>query len=142
MKKKKGFTLIELLAVIAIMAILVIIAVPTVLELFKEAKINTFKTQAQQIFKAAEQQYMSDSITGTAPTGYCQDGDETTGTLDLSGSSLVQYEIVFQGDTIIDFSIKDGNYSLEITSPTGVTIDEIKNATLDPSSELTIGCGD
>ena len=51
---KKGFTLVELLAVIAILAILVIMAVPNVLSLFTGAKVSTFISQAESLYKAAE----------------------------------------------------------------------------------------
>lgn len=146
MKNKKGFTLIELLAVIAILAILVIIAIPTVLQLFQDAKANTFRTQAQQIFKAAEQQYMNDSISEEeAPTSYCQDGNQEVGILDLSGSSAVEYKIEFSGNAISAFTVKDGNYALELDSETGFTIDAIKNAELlidEEYSAITITCGD
>lgn len=143
MKNKKGFTLIELLAVIAILAILVIIAVPTVLQLFQDAKQNTFRTQAQQIFKAAEQQYMSDSISGTAPTAYCV--DEATGTtgespLDLSGSTALYYEIVFTNDVISSFAIKDATYGISITS--SPTIDVLSSTTLDDATDVTVSCAD
>ncbi len=140
MKNKKGFTLIELLAVIAILAILVIIAVPTVLQLFQDAKQNTFRTQAQSIFKTAQQQYMSDSIGGSTPTGYCQDGDETSGILDTSGNQTLNYEIVFTYDAISAFSITDGTYSITLTIDSGYEIDAISSIAL--GSDITISCED
>lgn len=130
MKNKKGFTLIELLAVIAILAILVVIAVPTVLQLFKEAKENTFRTQAQQIFKAAEQQHMSDNINGTAPGIYCVDSAAgTTGEtpLNLSGNKNLYYSISFSNDAITSFTIYDNTYGITLTT---FTIDAIKEAEL------------
>ena len=47
--KKNGFTLVELLAVIAILAILVIVAMPNILGMFNEAKVNTFIVDVQMI---------------------------------------------------------------------------------------------
>ncbi|MEG1143261.1 MAG: type II secretion system protein, partial [Bacilli bacterium] len=62
MKNKKGFTLIELLAVIAILAILVVIAVPSVLKLFNKGKESAFDTQAKNVFKIAQTQFVSDQL--------------------------------------------------------------------------------
>ena len=67
---KKGFTLIELLAVIIILAILMIIAVPNILTTLQTAREQAFKTQAQSIWKAAEQQFIIDSMTGSGFTCY------------------------------------------------------------------------
>ena len=64
--KKKGFTLVELLAVIAILAILVIIALPNVMGMFNNAKKSSFETEVKEILKGAQQQWMMDSVSGTA----------------------------------------------------------------------------
>ena len=68
--KKKGFTLVELLAVIAILAILVIIALPNVMGMFNQAKQNSFTTEIKEIFKQAEQQWISDSMMNTTSIDY------------------------------------------------------------------------
>lgn len=126
--KKNGFTLIELLAVIAILAILVVIAVPTVLQLFQDAKKNTFVTQAQEIYKAAEQQYISDQIGGTTVTSYCYDGTAHTTLLDLSGSQSITYEIIFTSDAISSFSIADDTWGVVLASTPA--IDDIPDETV------------
>ncbi len=139
--KKTGFTLIELLAVIAILAILVVIAVPTVLQLFQDAKKNTFVTQAQEIFKAAEQQYISDQIGGTTVASYCFDGAAGANTLDLSGSQTVKYEITFTSDSIATFAVSDSAYGVNLAA--SPTIDGIGAATVVIGSfEGDIDCDD
>ena len=55
--KKKGFTLVELLAVIAIIAILVIVAMPNVLKIFRESRINVNLIVAENYAKAGESYY-------------------------------------------------------------------------------------
>lgn len=57
MKSKKGFTLVELLAVIAILAILVIIAMPNVLKLFRQSRVNANLIVAENYVNAGEQYY-------------------------------------------------------------------------------------
>ncbi len=68
---KKAFTLVELLAVIAILAILVIIAIPNIVKLFNNAKVSTFKTEVQSIFKQAEVDFMMDHFGDAGPRYYC-----------------------------------------------------------------------
>lgn len=58
----KGFTLVELLAVIAILAILVIVAMPNVLGMFNEAKLNTFVTEVQTIMSQAQTDFLTESF--------------------------------------------------------------------------------
>ena len=60
--KKNGFTLVELLAVIAILAILVIIALPNIMSMFGDARKNSFTTELKEIYKVAQQQWISDSL--------------------------------------------------------------------------------
>lgn len=86
--RKKGFTLIELLAVIIILAILMLIAVPAVLTTLNTAKKNAFKTQAQSIWKAAEQQYIIDSMGTGGQTCY-----DHTDQIFTSGASTLTFNV-------------------------------------------------
>ena len=100
MKNKKGFTLIELLAVIIILGILMIIAVPNILTTLSTAKQEAFLTQAQAIYKAAEQQYTIASMQGNNITCFSNNPAYTDATekekrqLDLSSiSASVSYRV-------------------------------------------------
>ena len=64
--KKKGFTLVELLAVIAILAILVIVAMPNVLGMFNDAKLNTFVTEVQKYMDSAKTAFMTEALSKPA----------------------------------------------------------------------------
>ena len=66
--KKKGFTLVELLAVIAILAILVIVAMPNVLGMFGEAKVNTFVTEVQKYMDTAKTAFVQVAISKPSQT--------------------------------------------------------------------------
>jgi prepilin-type N-terminal cleavage/methylation domain-containing protein len=117
--KKKGFTLIELLAVIAILAILVIVAVPNVLNMFQDAKKGTFVTQAQNIFKSAENAYLADQL-DSATTGartYCKGsaGSGSDTALDLSGNKSVYYKIVTDASGYVtSFVVTDTAMSISL----------------------------
>ena len=70
MKNKKGFTLIELLAVIAILAIILLIAVPQVLTVIGNSKVQSAKKSAQMAWTAADAYLANQTmVTGTVPTG-------------------------------------------------------------------------
>ncbi len=112
--KKKGFTLVELLAVIAILAILVIIALPNVMSLFNEAKENSFKNELKEIFKTAQEQWMTDSMVETQQISYGRYSPTlscVTKELQLSGRTQLLYGItVDKAGNVIDYVATDGTY--------------------------------
>ena len=147
MKNKYGFTLIELLAVIAILAILVIIALPNVINMYNNARKNSFLTEAKSVFKESANKYMSGSL-GEANSSthiYCRSNTDSLNPLDLSGRKINYYirtdrsgnanTVVVWDDTryVTKKGIKiegsDLDEALDIT-------DEIKNATCDTILEV------
>ena len=129
--KKKGFTLVELLAVIAILAILVIIALPNVMGMFNQAKKNSFTTELQDIYNAAVQQRIADSLGTTGQNVYARlgsdddDGGVTSKELDLSGRKSLRYAIVFNKAGAVTYYVAtDGSYIFGY-SGSGLEIDEI-----------------
>ena len=93
MKNKGGFTLVELLAVIAILAILVIIALPNVINMYNNARKNSFLTEAKSVFKESVNKYMSGSL-GEANSSthiYCRSNTDSLNPLDLSGRKINYY---------------------------------------------------
>ncbi len=111
MKNNKGFTLVELLAVIAILAILVIIALPNVMGMFNQAKKNSFTTELKNIYKVAQQQWMTDSMIDTGDQVYSRCDTCTTKSLQLSGRTELDYLIVLNksGD-VVEYYATDGTY--------------------------------
>lgn len=133
---KKGFTLIELLAVIAILAILMLLVTPQILTLFSEGKKNTFAIQVQNIYKAAEQKYMTESFKpGAGPTyTFCYAKDSAGLKLDISGSNAVYYKVVMDTNAkVTEIIVTDGTYGFKKTSASGIAINEISV----DASELT-----
>ena len=119
--KKKGFTLVELLAVIAILAILVIIALPNVMGMFNQAKENSFTTEVKEIFKQAEQQWISDSMMNTATITYYRVGGSSDAVSDstpsnakaikLTGRTQLDYYIIIdKAGKVTDYYATDGSY--------------------------------
>ena len=133
MKKnnKKGFTLVELIAVIAILSILLVMALPQVLELFNDSREGAFITQVQSIYRAAEEQYVSDQLSpnvGSTATRYCRDETNSNTEDDLTVSSdAVYYDIEFNSDgQVTKIIVSDGSkYSYTSTS-NPVKIGDIK----------------
>ncbi len=122
MKDKKGFTLVELLAVIAILAILVIIALPNVLKMFREAKVNTFTSEVQNIMRSAESKYVSLSI-GNKNTNCF---DSSTNALNLDGRSNILYVVKFNDKgKIIEVRARDEANELIANNSTGIEREDI-----------------
>lgn len=123
---KKGFTLIELLAVIIILSILMILAVPQILKSLEEIKKQSFITEVQQIYKAAQHQYTVNAMTGTSVT--CFNSVTSENKIQTSGEDLV-YKISIQPDgTITDIYVYSPTmryeYSKEISAVTDIVNDE------------------
>lgn len=136
MKNKKGFTLVELLAVIAILAILMLLVTPSVLKMLNQGKKNTFVTQVQSVWKAAETKYINDAISTANPGPYyfvgskIANSNDTTKAIDFSDTKLVvsdnntlAYYVTFKRNdgTIDKIIVTDGTYYY--VSDTNATID-------------------
>lgn len=136
---KKGFTLVELLAVIAILAILVIIALPNVLNLFNDAKKNSFQTEVQTIYNTAQQEfllgggkavkYYRNNATGKALENCSNKTDLDS--LSLKGTSAVNYyiEIDVNGN-ILKYLVADDAHAFTYTAGLpGLKVEDIGNST-------------
>jgi type IV pilus assembly protein PilA len=130
--KKKGFTLVELLAVIAILAILVIIALPNVMGMFNQAKLNSFTTELKDIYNAAVQKNIADSYQETKERVYARldssqdvNGSVTVKELDLSGRKTLRYCIIFnKAGKVTTYVATDGSYIYGYTGD-GLEIENI-----------------
>ena len=141
MKNKKGFTLVELLAVIAILAILVIIALPNVLELFETARKNSFRNEVNEVYKAAKQRYVIDSMSIPA-NGSRLYSDDTTATQYNSiniqgGGKEFHYCVIVDGQgNIVELKVSNGTYyytGTNVASNDAITDDTIKANSGDPN---------
>ena len=109
--KKQGFTLVELLAVIAILAILVIIALPNIMSMFGNARKNSFTTEIKEIYKVAQQQWISDSLFTTSDKEYSRCKSGCNNTLDLSGRQELEYYIkIDKSGKVTNYYATDGTY--------------------------------
>ncbi len=124
MKSKKGFTLVELLAVIAILAILVIIALPNILNLYRNARENTFVEETQNIIRTAQQQYIQDSMNNKSVTCY----DSKTNPLDLDSKSSLKYKVQLSDGKITSIEVLDNNYQVIGNNTSGISRDSIGNS--------------
>ena len=127
---KKGFTLIELLAVIIILAILMIIAVPNILSTLATARSSAFITQAESVYKAAEQQYIIDTMTGTASSCYDKNN------LNLGSiSSTISFTVQMSNNgTVSSITINDSGQQLKASGTT------MNNIALTTYANETLSC--
>ena len=143
---KKGFTLVELLAVIAILAILVIIALPNVLSMFNDAREKSFTTELKEVYKVAQQSWISDSLMTTGEKIYSKKKNESCpNPLDLSGRNNLEYFIrIAKSGAIQEFYASDGTFQY-VFEGDGLSITDIKDVTQianmsDSDPVLTIEC--
>lgn len=106
MKSKNGFTLVELLAVISILAILVLIAMPNILKLFNQARINTNLIVAENYVSAGEQYYAKQFGENDAFTGVTNISDK----LNMSGRRADEEKVFVNKDGDVAVYLKiDGD---------------------------------
>ena len=120
--KKRGFTLVELLAVIAILAILVIVAMPNVIDMFNQAKINTFVTEVQKIMDISISQFTQDALKNSGKTIYYSsvDSDKVdTNKLDLSGNNKEYFVEMDRNGDFKRVIVYDDNFCYDIYSENG-----------------------
>lgn len=134
-KNNKGFTLIELLAVIIILAVLMLIAVPGILNIMNKSKISAFRSQAESIYKAAEQQALVEKTAGKAVTCYARTsaGDTVSGateTLSLKGTKAVYFNVAINASTgeITSISVYDSSSKYSLSVASSPSIDKIAAA--------------
>lgn len=115
--KNKGFTLVELLAVIAILAILVIVAMPNVLGMFNQAKMNSFVTEVQQIMDTATVTFTRDALLNSGKTVYYSSTENTTlrtKKLDMSGNEKQYFIEMNRNGEFKRVVVYDANYCYDI----------------------------
>lgn len=117
--KKKGFTLVELLAVIAILAILVIVAMPNVLGMFNEAKVNTFVTDVQKIMDTAVTEFTNDSFNQSGKTIYyssVENANLETSKLNIDASGKDYFIEMDRNGQFKRVVVYDDNYCYDVYS--------------------------
>ena len=138
MKNNKGFTLVELLAVIAILAILVIIALPNVMGMFNSAKKSSFMTEVKQVYKVAQQTWISDSMFETKDHEYGRCDGCSYKELDLSGRKELKYYIkINKAGEIVQYVADDGTYKFYYNGP-GLLIEKISESDIVPTDGASI----
>ena len=143
--KKKGFTLVELLAVIAILAILVVIVLPNVMYLFNKAKRQSFETETKEVYKLAQQKWMTESMLATEDKHYARTSSgDCLDALDMTGRNEFEYYIrIDKSGNIIKLYTYDGTYQYMYDGP-GLKIEDIQDAIqiskMDPPKEVKITC--
>ena len=144
--KRNGFTLVELLAVIAILAILVIIALPNVMSMFNDAREKSFTTELKEVYKTAQQAWVSDSLLTTGEKVYSKKKDNScSNPLDLSGRNNLEYYIrIAKSGAIQEFYATDGTYQYSFEGD-GLTITDIKDVVQiskisDSNPKISIEC--
>ncbi len=128
MKNNKGFTLVELLAVVAILSLLVIIALPNIVSMFNDAKMNSFLTECKEIYKTGQNQWMMDSMVVTEAQTYKRCSTCTGKSLKLSGRQEIDYLITFnKAGKVTKFYATDGTYQY-IYDEGDLNVENIKTA--------------
>ena len=98
---KKGFTLIELLAVIVILAIISFIAVPVVLNIIQDSKIESVKASAISYTKGAVTKITSQSLKKSANPSSCKIVNNNLDCYNPSTDSYINIDMDTYGNKFI-----------------------------------------
>ena len=145
--KKKGFTLVELLAVIAILAILVIVAMPNVLGMFNQAKVNSFVTEVQKIMDTATTTFTRDALLNSGKTVYYSSENNAvlaTKPLDMSGNKKNYFIEMDRNGNFKRVVVYDSNYCYDVySSGTNGKLDSSKSKLIiDEINKTSVVVGD
>ena len=129
---KKGFTLIELLAVIVILAVISLIAVPVVLNIIDDARINSYKLSASNYTKGVVTEIAAKNLTTDLNPSRCQINNGAVECLNSNGS-IVPVDVHTNNSQITGgyIDIKDGevvNYLLCIDDKYSVNMENEVNS--------------
>ena len=131
MRNRNGFTLVELLAVIAILAILVILALPNVINMFNQARKQTFVTEAKKIYTEAGKKFVSSSISGS-PVKVINSEDESK--LDMTGKKLQYCIILDNSGNVKSMKVSNGQWIASLDGNKQIedlTTDDLTDGNLD-----------
>ena len=144
--KKKGFTLVELLAVIAILALLVIVAMPNVLGMFNQAKLNSFVIEVQKIMDTATNEFTKDALENSGKTVYYSSESNATlktKQLDMSGNKKNYFIEMDRNGYFKRVVVFDANYCYDIySSGTNAKLDTSKSKQILEKIDKTIVVGE
>ncbi len=130
MKIKNGFTLVELLAVIAILAILVIIALPNVINMYNQAKKETFLTETKKIYSESEKKYISSLVSGN---NVKKISSQDNSKLDMVGEKLQYCIILNNNGKVKSMKVSNGKWLASLDGNKKVedlTIDDLEEGNL------------
>ena len=130
MKKKNAFTLVELLAVIAILAILVIVSMPAIMQLFRNARKDSFLNEVRTLLSGAESAFLSEALKNKKISVVAsdellveiinQDGENRlSGKIDYTGKEMDYYIELDSSGKPSRYIFTDGNFAIFSTSSKG-----------------------
>ena len=143
MKNQKGFTLVELLAVISILAILVLISMPAIMDMYRNAKKDSFLNEVRNLLSGAESAFLSEAIKNNKIEVVAsknelvdlanQNGQQKlSGKIDYTGKEIDYYIELDNHGKPQRYVFSDGNYAIFSTNgKTEVQASEIIEETID-----------
>lgn len=115
---KNGFTLIEIIIVMVIISVIIIIAIPSVIEIYNDTKLNMFLDDAKAIYKNIETSYNSDFMEDTIKVSrYCDTPGSFIKKLRIKKPDDISYDIELSTNgEIIKFYVVNNTYQLLLAS--------------------------
>ncbi len=110
LKEQKGLTLIELLAVIVILGIIAAIAVPSILGLINNSKLDAHVANGQQMLNAAKMAVASEADLQTGDDWISLEGLIDKNYLDRFNSPKAAYKYGADGANILTAEPTSGSY--------------------------------
>jgi hypothetical protein len=107
--------------------------------MFQSAKKRTFVTQAQNVYKAVENQMMMNEISSSNVNKFCYANNEEENPVGLKGNK-VYYLVETKDNKIVKIIVSNNEYSMTIVNPTEIDITNITKDTIDSQYKLLANC--
>ena len=137
---KKAFTLVELLIVIALLTFIIVIAIPSIVKIYNNVKLNAFLDEAKTIYNNIETSYNNDFMEETLKVDrYCDSQNSYIRKLRIEKPKELTYDIeIAENADVTKFYVINNTFQLLLAG--NVSINDINSENVQKLDNFVYYC--